>query len=78
MKQKVKERTEKPAAEDGCHHFWDIEVANGSKSRGVCKYCGEKRDFLNAFPVFNPLKRNSNPLSLPELPVVEIDKDSKS
>jgi len=78
MNQKVKEKPEKHEAAEECHHHWIIEVANGPKSRGVCKYCGETREFFNAIPDFNPLKRNSNPLKLPEMPDVEIDEDSKS
>lgn len=78
MKQKVKERIEEKPAEEQCHHYWVIEVANGPESHGQCKYCGAKKEFLNSFPDFNPLKRNSNPLSLPELPGVEVDEGSKS
>ncbi|HUT67583.1 MAG TPA: hypothetical protein VMW86_03425 [Dehalococcoidales bacterium] len=78
MKQRVKERIEEKPAKEQCHHFWVIEVANGPASRGKCKYCGKTREFLNAFPDFNPLRRNGNPLKLPELPGVEMDKDSKS
>ena len=78
MNQKVKEKPKKHEAAEECHHHWVIEVANGPKSRGVCKYCGETREFFNAFPEFNPLRRNSNPLKLPEMPEVEIDDDSKS
>lgn len=78
MKQKVKERIKEKPAEEQCHHYWIIEVANGPTSRGECKYCGETREFLNAFPEFNPLKRNGNPLRLPKMPDVEIDEESKS
>jgi len=78
MKQKVKERIEEKPAKEQCHHYWVIEVANGPESRGQCKYCGATKEFMNSFPVFNPLKRSSNPLSLPGLPVVEVDEDSKS
>ena len=78
MKQNIKERPEKKPPEDNCHHYWIIEVANGPRSRGQCKYCGVTKEFLNAFPDFNPLRKSSNPLSLPKLPGVEVDKDSKS
>ncbi len=72
--ERVAEKTEKPT----CHHFWVIEVANGPSSLGTCKYCGETKEFLNAFPTFNPLKKNGNPLQLPKLPDIEIDKESES
>jgi hypothetical protein len=78
MRQKVKEKIQQKTEKGQCHHFWEIEVANGPTSTGTCKYCGETREFLNAFPVFNPLKKNSNPLALPKMPEVEIDEDSQS
>ena len=70
MRQKVKEKSDESLSEDQCHHYWIIEIANGPKSKGVCKYCGETRHFLNAMPDFNTLKRSKNPLELPEMPVV--------
>jgi hypothetical protein len=39
---------EKPMA-TGCRHHWIIETPNGPVSKGVCKLCGEERDFENIF-----------------------------
>ena len=78
MRQKVKEKASEYVAKDQCHHYWIIEIANGSKSRGVCQYCGETRDFLNTMPDFTVVKRNTHPLDLPELQEVELDEGSKS
>jgi hypothetical protein len=78
MRQKVKERIQEKTEKQPCHHFWVIEVANGPGSIGTCKYCGETKEFLNAYPTFNPLKKNGNPLNLPKMHDVEIEKDSKS
>jgi hypothetical protein len=83
MKQKVKEITvsktrEEKVSDDKCPHFWDIEAANGPSSMGVCRFCGETREFLNAFPDFNPLRRRNSPLDLPKMPDVKVDEDSKS
>jgi hypothetical protein len=77
-KAKIKEEAMGNVAKDQCHHYWVIEIANGPKSRGVCQYCGETRNFLNSIPASNPMKRHKNPLDLPEMPEVEIDGDSKS
>ena len=30
-----------------CHHHWVIDRPNGPTSRGLCRTCGERRDFLN-------------------------------
>ena len=77
-KVKVKEKTRDYVVKDQCHHYWIIEMAYGPESKGVCQYCGEERDFLNAIPDFTVLKRNTHPLDLPKLPEVELDDDSKS
>ncbi len=78
MKQKVKEKIEEKPAEEQCHHYWEIEIANGPKSRGICQYCGEARVFFNSISAFNELKRDTHPLDLPRMPDVELDEDSKS
>ena len=84
MKQRIKERIEDDRVleedlnEDSCAHFWDIEPANGPSSQGTCQNCGETRDFFNAFPDFNPMRRKSNPLDLPKMPDVDVDRESKS
>ena len=33
---------------DDCCHNWIIEPANGSTSAGVCRRCGEEREFKNS------------------------------
>jgi hypothetical protein len=76
--QRVKVKVEEKSPEEQCHHYWVIEVANGPTSLGRCKHCGETREFFNAFPDFNPMRRKNSPLDLPKLPDVEIDKDSES
>ena len=38
---------ERPKAEAECCHHWVIESAEGPTSKGVCKYCGSEREFLN-------------------------------
>jgi hypothetical protein len=38
---------EKPAHKAVCQHFWLIGPALGPTSQGVCKYCGQKKTFLN-------------------------------
>ena len=76
VQEKVQEKS--PKEEEKCHHFWVIDVANGPSSLGKCKFCGEKKEFFNAFPTFNPLRKNANPLHLPKLQGVEMDKESHS
>jgi hypothetical protein len=47
----VKERPSKTEAQPQvaeCQHHWYIETPAGSTSRGVCRRCGEERDFRNS------------------------------
>jgi hypothetical protein len=65
MKNQVEERTAQKETGDQCHHYWIIEVANGPTSMGECKYCGERREFQNAFPTFNPLRKGRVTVNVP-------------
>lgn len=61
-----------------CHHYWIIEKAKGPTSRGMCKYCGSKRDFSNFIPDY---QWDSGVFSKPGsgLPVLgDVDKASVS
>lgn len=48
MPKKRVEATESNSDEDGCAHYWQIESPSGSTSRGICKRCGETREFFNS------------------------------
>ena len=78
MRYKVKEKAREPVAKAQCSHYWIVEMANGPKSRGVCQYCGEGRDFLNVLPGFTVPKRSAHPLDLPGMPDVKLEENSKS
>lgn len=32
-----------------CRHHWLIETPQGATSRGVCKLCGQEKEFRNSF-----------------------------
>jgi hypothetical protein len=34
--------------EPTCRHHWVIESPHGATSHGICKICGEERDFQNS------------------------------
>ncbi len=38
---------ERPKAAAECRHHWVIDSATGPTSKGICKYCGSEREFLN-------------------------------
>ncbi len=77
-KEIVKENTEETRDGNKCNHFWVIEAANGPRSRGECKICGESRVFHNSIINLNDPKRKTNPLKLPKISKVKLEKESKS
>ncbi|MDP6043310.1 MAG: hypothetical protein QGG79_03835 [Dehalococcoidales bacterium] len=50
MGHKIREVPEKPAVKKECWHYWIIEEARGTTSRGVCKFCGADEEFYNSWP----------------------------
>ena len=36
---------------DACVHHWEIELADGPTSNGVCKLCGSVKDFENTIVI---------------------------
>lgn len=50
MSYRLKEAPEKLETGSKCQHYWMIEGARGSISRGICKWCGEEREFYNSWP----------------------------
>ena len=54
---------ERPASTDTCRHHWIIETPSGPFSKGVCKLCGEEKDFENLYYGYSqanePVKKES-------------------
>lgn len=77
MEYKLKEEPEKPATENKCRHYWVIEDASGPTSRGVCKFCGAEKEFLNSWPGSRAKEQNNRVFELPNLLDVESDSESE-
>ncbi len=45
--QKVHSAVKNGGKRSGCSHFWLIGEAHGESSTGVCRLCGEEREFYN-------------------------------
>ncbi len=52
------ELPKEPVAPNACPHYWVIESANGPTSHGICKICGEKREFRNSWYEFVAAKKH--------------------
>jgi len=52
-----------------CPHFWMIESPRGPYSRGLCKHCGEAREFRNSLPL-SRWDGEVDKSSVPTVPVV--------
>jgi hypothetical protein len=52
MTQNISATLSRPVQKSTCVHHWLIEPAVGPISRGVCKLCGEQKDFYNILDDF--------------------------
>ena len=68
MSYKVKERPEKTETRSECCHYWVIEMADGPISRGVCKFCGEEKWFMNYFWGSSDTKQSKGTFVIPGSP----------
>ena len=67
---------EKESAEiKACRHYWNIEAASGPTSRGVCKICGEEREFLNSWSDANYKGKDARVFDLPNMLDTEEEKE---
>ncbi len=48
-------------ARDGCCHYWVITSPAGPTSAGKCKFCGIRKDFVNAVPMKEYHRRPEKP-----------------
>ena len=77
---KAEDLTREHVAPEECSHYWIIETSQGPMSRGVCKLCGDEKEFLNVIPEPPPptAKREKDPLKLPKMDDVEFDEKQSS
>ena len=64
-KSDVKEKN--TAVATACRHYWSIESAGGPTSRGVCKICGEVKEFLNSWSDANYKGKDPRIFDLPNM-----------
>ena len=55
------------AVETACRHYWNIESADGPTSRGVCRVCGEEKEFLNSWSDGNYKGKDPRVFDLPNM-----------
>lgn len=47
MVQKKATISEGPVVQQKCRHYWIVESPAGPASKGVCKFCGARKEFRN-------------------------------
>ncbi len=78
VKDTIRRNTIEPQlANAACHHHWLIESACGPTSRGVCKNCGQTRDFFNAIPEPDSTAVKKH-VPFTEMPELDIGSQSQS
>lgn len=64
----------KPVEKETCQHYWVIEPAEGKTSIGLCKNCGEWREFDNYIVVESWADDIFKIPSLPKLDDIDFDR----
>ena len=67
MRNRSSLKEEKPAEVKTCQHYWVIEAASGPISRGVCKVCGEEREFQNSWLNSSYMGKDAQVFGLPNM-----------
>jgi len=49
MSQQIAVHVDARQETQGCRHHWLIETPRGATSKGVCKLCGQEKEFRNSF-----------------------------
>ena len=57
----------KSAATTDCRHYWVIEAADGPVSRGVCRFCGEEKEFQNSWIGSSYMGKDAKVFDLPDM-----------
>jgi len=52
------------AVATACRHYWYIEAADGPTSIGICRICGEKKEFHNSWSGSGYMGKDSQVLAL--------------
>ncbi|MFC1931782.1 hypothetical protein ACFLXJ_06260 [Chloroflexota bacterium] len=73
MRHNSEKASSSPVKDRECTHYWIIETAGGPISRGVCKFCCEKREFNNSWFEVPLMSRSNRTAGLPDLIDVESD-----
>jgi len=46
-----------------CCHHWLIGTPSGAFSKGICKFCGEEKEFANSFESAMYMKTERKPIN---------------
>ena len=60
-------KEKKSAATTDCRHYWVIEAADGPVSRGVCRFCGEEKEFQNSWIGSSYMGKDAKVFDLPDM-----------
>ncbi|MFC2069241.1 hypothetical protein ACFLTP_09600 [Chloroflexota bacterium] len=54
MDTKTKKSPQNLINSETCSHYWVIETPSGAICNGICRFCGEKKEFASSFESIKP------------------------
>ena len=67
MRNRSNLKVDEPAETEVCRHYWHIEEADGPVSRGICRICGEEKEFQNSWIASSYMGKDARVFDLPNM-----------
>ena len=67
MRNRSNLKVNEPVETKVCRHYWHIEEADGPVSRGICKICGEEKEFQNSWIASSYMGKDARVFDLPNM-----------
>jgi len=58
MKNRIKSSPQKLITGEKCHHHWLLGTPDGARCKGICRFCGEEKEFGNSVEGVMAMKTN--------------------
>lgn len=76
MRNRSNLKVNEPAETKACRHYWHIEEADGPVSRGICRICGEEKEFQNSWVSSSYMGKDARVFDLPNMLESEDEEES--
>ena len=59
MEKRIKSSPQKLINGEKCHHYWLLGTPDGPTCKGICRFCGEEKEFASSIEGVIAMKTNT-------------------